>query len=324
MRTLALLTFVLLSGYAGESVPFDTLSWTADSASPTEAGITHRVQIYFLVNLEDPAGMNLYWALRGGYGQSYPTSYSAQVFLIGSKGTVPTRSDNDVPDYWDKAYDNAGALLPAFAGVDATGALVLVDGSGKIVQISRLGANADSERKAIEGLFKDTQPLVDNEGLFPLSLKNAIKWLRLGDVNHALKESQKLGADGMTMVKTVSEQSNRMIESDTKVLEDPAANAPTRMIAYLRLNSLLDEFPNVPAHAAAAKAIRQVRSDKQVGAELAAWGTLQDYLHALKRIQPKKVPEMQMQWLPMINAKYAGTYAAEIATMIKHASRLDQ
>jgi REP element-mobilizing transposase RayT len=115
-----------------------------------------------------------------------------------------------------------------------------------------------------------------------------------------------------------------MIESDTKVLEDPAANAPTRMIAYLRLNSLLDEFPNVPAHAAAAKAIRQVRSDKQVGAELAAWGTLQDYLHALKRIQPKKVPEMQMQWLPMINAKYAGTYAAEIATMIKHASRLDQ
>ena len=136
----------------------------------------------------------------------------------------------------------------------------------------------------------------------------------------------------MTMVKTVSEQSNRMIESDTKVLEDPAANAPTRMIAYLRLNSLLDEFPNVPAHAAAAKAIRQVRSDKQVGAELAACQpvksvvglSLQDYLHALKRIQPKKVPEMQMQWLPMINAKYAGTYAAEIATMIKHASRLDQ
>jgi hypothetical protein len=223
MRTLILLTCAVLSCRAGESVPFDTLSWTADSATPTEAGISHRAQVYFFVNLEDQAGTNLYWALRGGYGQKYPTSYAAQVFLIGSKGNVPTRADTDVPDFWDKAYDNAGALLPAFAGGDATGALVLVDGSGKIVQISRLGANADAERKTIEAVFKDTQPLVDNEGQFPLSLKNAIKWLRLGDVNRAIKESQKLGADGMTMAKVVSEQSNRMIESDTKVLEDIGA-----------------------------------------------------------------------------------------------------
>jgi hypothetical protein len=66
------------------------------------------------------------------------------------------------------------------------------------------------------------------------------------------------------------------------------------------------------------------KGDKQVANELAAWGMLQEYYHALKRIQPKKVTEVQMQWLPMINAKYSGTYAAEIATMIKHASRLDQ
>jgi hypothetical protein len=314
----------VLSCAAGESVPFDTLSWTADSATPSEAGISHRAQVYFLVNLEDTAGTQLYWSLRGGYGQRYPTSYTAQVFLIGSKGSMPTRADTDVPDYWDKAYDNAGALLPAFAGGDATGAMVLVDGSGKIVQISRLGANADAERKVIEALFKDTQPLVDNEGAFPLSVKNSIKWLRLGDVNRAMKESQKLGADGMTVAKVVAEQSNRMIETDTKVLEDIAASAPVRMISLLRLGSLLEEFPNAPAHVAAAKAIKMTKGDKQVTNELTAWGALQEYYHSLKRIQAKKVPEIQMQWLPMITAKYSGTYAAEIATMIKHASRLDQ
>ncbi len=324
MRPLVLLVLLALTATGAESVPFDTISWAADSGSPTAAGLARRVQVYFLVNFEDPVGMGLYWNIRGGYGQRYPTSYNVQCILIGSRGQLPTRNETDPPEYWDKGFDSAGELLPAFAGGDASAALVVVDGSGKITMISRLGGNADAERKGIEALFKDTQPLIDNEGMFPLSLKNAIKWLRIGDINRAMKEGQKLGGDGMTMVKTIGEQSNRLIETDTKVLNDPASPVATRLVAYLRLGSLLDEFPNAPAHVNAAKALKGVKSDKQLSTELEGWGMLQEYYKSMKRIQAKKVPEVQQQWLPMITAKFGGTYAAEIATMIKHASRLDQ
>jgi hypothetical protein len=324
MRPLVLLALLALSAAGAESVPFDTISWAADSGSPTPAGIARRVQVYFLINFEDPVGMGLYWNVRGAYGQRYPTSYTVQVFLIGSRGQLPTRNDTDPPEYWDKGFDSGSGLVQAFAGGDASAALVVVDGNGKITTISRLGGSADAERKGIEALFKETQPLIDNEGMFPLSLKSAIKWLRIGDLNRAMKESQKLGGDGMTMVKTIGEQSNRLIETDTKVLNDPAAPVATRLISYLRLGSLLDEFPSTPAHTNAAKALKAVKGDKQLNTELEGWGMLQEYYKSMKRIQAKKAIEVQQQWLPMITAKYSGTYAAEIATMIKHASRLDQ
>ena len=323
MRSLLLLTLIALSAAGAESVPFETISWAADSGSPTAAGLARRVQVYFLINLEDPAGMQLYWNVRGGYGQRYSSSYTIQCFLIGSRGQLPNRNETDPPEYWDKGFDSGSGLLPAFAG-DATGAMVVVDGSGKITMITRLGGNADAERKGIEALFKETQPLIDNEGMFPLSLKNAIKWLRIGDVNRAMKEGQKLGGDGQNMVKTIGEQSNRLIELDTKVLNDPASPVSTRLVSYLRLGSLLDEFPSAPAHVNAGKALKSVKTDKQLSTELEGWNMLQEYFRGMKRIQAKKVTEVQQEWLPMINAKFSGTYAAEIATMIKHASRLDK
>src|SRR5271170_2211982 len=168
MRSLVLLVLLALSAAGAESVPFDTISWAADSGSPTAAGLARRVQVYFLVNFEDPVGMGLYWNIRGGYGQRWPTNYAVQCFLLGSRGQLPTRNETDPPEYWDKGFDSGSGLLPAFAG-DASAALVVVDGNGKITMITRLGGNADAERKGIEALFKEAQPLIDNEGMFPLS-----------------------------------------------------------------------------------------------------------------------------------------------------------
>ncbi len=56
----------------------------------------------------------------------------------------------------------------------------------------------------------------------------------------------------------------------------------------------------------------------------AANAMLQDYYRAMRKVSIKKVRGVQMEWLPAITAKYGGTYAAEVATMIRTASRLDE
>jgi hypothetical protein len=51
---------------------------------------------------------------------------------------------------------------------------------------------------------------------------------------------------------------------------------------------------------------------------------LQDYFRAMRKVSVKKIKGVQMEWLPGITAKFGGTYAAEVATMIRTASRLDE
>jgi uncharacterized protein (DUF697 family) len=41
-------------------------------------------------------------------------------------------------------------------------------------------------------------------------------------------------------------------------------------------------------------------------------------------VPTKKIKEVQREWIPMITSKFGGTYAAEVATMIRHASLLDE
>jgi hypothetical protein len=326
MRSAALLMLSLLAAgvpaMAGEGVPFETLSWTSDSAAPTETGLARRVQAYFLINMDEEAGKGLYWNLRGGFGQKYEHNYRIACQLIGCNGDVPIKNENET-ETWCKAVDQSGALVRTFAG-DATAALVVVDATGRIVQISRLGTSNDQERKSIEALFPAAQPLIDNDGLFPLACKGALKWLKLGDVKHAIKDLQKLGPNGTDLLKAITEQASRLIGDDAKLLADDSATASTRFIALQRVTRLMGEFPGTPAEPAAAKAIRASRSDKPLATEAAAWAMLQEYLQAMKKTPAKKVADLQRQWLPMITAKAGGTYAAEVATMIRRAARLDQ
>ncbi len=321
MRSFVLLMLTILAANAGEGVPFDTLSWTADTATPTELGLARRVQVYLLLSMDQEAAKGLYWGLRGQFGQKYEHNFQVACQLIGSNGDVPIKNETET-ETWCKAADQSGSLVRAFAG-DAYAALMVVDATGRIVQISRLSSNTDMERKAIEALFPAAQPLIDNDGLFPLSCKTALAALKQGDVKRALKECQKLGPNGAALGKAISEQASRLIDSDAKQIADNAASVSSRMIALLRVNHLLAEFPGTPAEAAAGKAIKGSRTDKPLANEMAAWGMLQEYLVAMRKTPAKKTTEVQMQWLPMITGKFGGTYAAEVATMIKRAARLD-
>jgi hypothetical protein len=100
--------------------------------------------------------------------------------------------------------------------------------------------------------------------------------------------------------------------------------AADRMIAVKRLNGILAEFPKSPAVPAAKAALKKTKDDKQLAKEQQAYDMLMQYFAAMERVPTKKIKEVQREWIPMITSKFGGTYAAEVATMIRHASLLDE
>jgi len=198
-----------------------------------------------------------------------------------------------------------------------------VDGNGRVTNISRLG-DPNLERKGIEALYPTAKPLVADASQFPLTCKVPLEGLRLGDTNRAMKGLAKAGADAPTFVKLMTDRVNELVEMDIKLLNDQATMAADKMIAIKRLNSVLREFPQSPAASAAVLAIKKAKNDKQLANEQQAYAMLMSYIDAMKKVSAKKAKETQMQWIPGIAAKFGGTYAAEIATMIRKASRLDQ
>ncbi len=322
MRTVYLALLMCVAASVSAAVPLETVQWAPDSAKPTEAGIARRAQVYFLVDHSEEAGRNKYWGIRNLATEAkIANKFETLHFLIVSGGTIePTREGE--PEYWCKGTTSNNGLIRAFAG-DSTAAIVLVDGNGRVTSVSRLG-NPDTERKAIDALASTAKPLVADPSQFPLSCKVPLADLRVGDVNRAMKNLKKAGPDATMFVKLVTDRVNVMVEMDVALLNDPATMAADKMIAIKRVNSLLAEFPKVPAASAATLAIKKTKDDKQLANEQAAYAMLMSYFDAMKKVSAKKAKEVQLQWIPGITAKFGGTYAAEIATMIRKASRLDQ
>jgi hypothetical protein len=308
---------------SAEGVPTDTLSWTADiAANPTPAGIAGRVQVWFLADLEEESGKQLYWSLRGRVQKTYDTKYQILHFFVAANGDPPQKAESEV-EWWAKARDQSSSLVRAFAG-DSIGAVVIVDGKGKITRVARLSSNNEAEWKTGDSLYPTATPLIEDESLFPLGCKKALKWIKLGDVKRATKEIPKLGADGPAMAKGMSEGANKMIEADTQIIAGGASSPADRMLAIERVQAVMAEFPGAKAAKAASDAIKQVSKDKALQTEQAAYGMLQDYFRAMRKVSVKKIKGVQMEWLPGITAKFGGTYAAEVATMIRTASKLDE
>lgn len=306
-----------------EGVPLDTLSWSSDiGATPSPAGIAGRVQCWFLVDLEEESGRQIYWSMRGRSQKTYDTKYQILHFFVGTNGELPQKAESE-SEWWAKARDQSGSLVRAFAG-DSIGAVVIVDGKGRITRVARLSSNNEAEWKTGDSLSPTALPLVEDESMFPLGCKKALKWIKLGDIKKATKEIPKLGPDGPAMAKGLTDGANKMIESDTQIIAGAASSASNRMLAIERVQAVMAEFPGSKAAKAAMDAIKQVSKDKALQNEQAAYGTLQEYFRAMRKVSIKKVKGVQMEWLPMITAKYGGTYAAEVATMIRTASRLDE
>jgi len=322
MRTLFLTLLLSLATGLSAAVPLDSVQWTSESAKPTEAGMARRAQVYFLVDFTEEAGRQKYWSVRELVRDAKIASrFDTLHFLVVIGGTPETFREGEA-EYWCKGVSNNNGLIRAFGG-DSIAVIVLVDGTGRVTSVSRLG-DPNQERKGIDALASSAKPLVNDAGQFPLSCKALLADLRLGDVNRAMKNLKKAGPDAPTFVKIVSDRVNEMVEQDVALLNDPASMAADKMIALKRMNSMLAEFPKVPAASAAALAIKKTKDDKQLANEQAAYAMLMEYFNAMKKVSAKKAKEVQLQWIPGITAKFGGTYAAEVATMIRKASRLDQ
>lgn len=322
MRSLFLVALLFCTAHLPAVVPLEGLSWSSDSCAPSAAGMAARVQVYMIVDFSEQSGRDLYGGLQWNARSKYARNYGMMMIFIASGGDVPQKGEKDADEWWVKAADQTGGLVRAFVG-DALAAIVTVDGSGKVASISRLGDIAP-HWKGIEALFPTAHPLVDNEGLFPLSAKKALRWLKLGDTKNALKETKKMGPDGPTMSKLLAEQANHLVESDAKTISDGATSASARMFAVQRVGRVMEEFPGCPAASAATAAIKQIKGDKPMANEQAAWDMLQEYLRVARKTPVKKIKELQLGWLTGITSKFGGTHAAEVATMIRAASRVDE
>lgn len=323
MRTLFLTLLMSVAASVSAAVPLDGVQWTSDSAKPTEVGMARRVQVFFLVDRSEQVGRDKYWSLRElARDTKIATKFEFLHFLVVTGDTPEPYKEGEPNEYWCKGVSNNNGLIRAFGG-DAIAVIVLVDGTGRVTSVSRLG-DPNLERKAIDALAPTAKPLVTDASQFPLTCKVPLADLRLGDVNRAMKNLKKAGPDAPAFIKIVSDRVNEMVELDVALLNDPASQAADKMIALKRMNSMLAEFPKVPAASAAALAIKKSKDDKQLANEQAAYSMLMSYFDAMKKVSAKKAKEVQLQWIPGITAKFGGTYAAEVATMIRKASRLDQ
>lgn len=322
MRSVFLALLLSLAGSMSAAVPLETVQWFSDSAKPTEAGIARRAQVYFLVDFTDNVGRDKYWGLRDMVKDTkIANKFEIMHFLVTTNGTPEPPRDGDPAEFWCKGSSTNHGLVRAFGG-DATAVIVLVDGNGRVTSVSRLG-DPNLERKAIDALAPTAKPLVADASQFPLSCKVPLADLRVGDVNRAMKNLKKAGNDAPLFIKVVTDRVNAMVEMDVALLNDPATMAADKMLAIKRVNGLLAEFPKVPAASAATLAIKKTKDDKQLANEQAAYAMLMSYFEAMKKVPTKKAKETQLQWIPGITAKFGGTYAAEVATMIRKASRLD-
>ncbi len=323
MRTPFLTLLLLLAGSLPAVVPLEGIQWASDSAKPSETGIAHRAQVYFLVDHTEEAGRGKYWGLRDfSRDTKLANKFEVLNFLVVVGGTIEPSREDEAKEYWCKGVSSNHGLVRAFGG-DATAVIVLVDGHGRVTSISRLG-DPNQEKKAIEALYPSASPLVADASQFPLSCKVPLEWLRVGDTARAMKSLSKAGADAPKFAKLVTDRVNEFVEMDTKRLNDPATMAADKMIVLKRLNGIMAEFPQTPAASAATQAIKKSKDDKQLANEQQAYAMLMAYIEVMRKTSAKKTKETQLQWIPGITAKFGGTYAAEIATMIRKASRLDQ
>lgn len=323
MRTLFLAMLMCTVASVSAAVPLETVQWAPDSAKPTEAGMARRVQVFMLADFTEQVGRDKYWGMRDmARDPKIASKFEYLHFLVVVGGTIEQPREGDPVEHWCKGVSSNNGLVRAFGG-DATAVIVLVDGNGRITSISRLG-DPNQEKKGIEALASSAKPLVADPSQFPLTCKVPLADLRVGDVNRAMKNLKKAGADAPLFIKTVTDRVNAMVEMDVALLNDPATMAADKMIAIKRVNSLIAEFPKVPAASAATLAIKKTKDDKQLANEQAAYAMLMTYFDAMKKVSAKKTKETQLQWIPGLTAKFGGTYAAEIATMIRKASRLDQ
>lgn len=317
LRVVVALAALLTGGRAEAVIPLENVTWGDSVGVPTAAGIARRVQIYYVINCDEERGRNLYAGAQHTVVNSRWSSKYEAIHIVVGNGAVPAHNPSD-DEWWCRGIDTtSGGLLRAIAG-DADGALILVDATGRIVELMRL--NVDDANAKAEKLMKAATPLVDDESQLPSACKPLLKYLTLGDTRYCLKNLGKCGPAGADVQKMILRGTVRLLDADTALLSDPATPPAMKFIALMRATAIAQEAPpNKPLVAV----IKGLKTDKDLKHEQDAWTALQGYLAEARHTPIKKIKDKQHEWFPLIDAKFKGTYAADIIDKIKNASHYE-
>ena len=317
LATALVLASVLAGARAAALVPLENVTWS-DGIAPTAAGLARRVQLYFVLYCGNEAGKQLFTSARDSIKQPrWEKRYEILHFLVNSGGgSMPPRNQADT-EWADRGNDTTSGLLRAIAG-DADGAMILVDGTGRIVEVSRLTVD-DAIRKG-EKCLATARPLVGDESQLPLATKPLLRYLKLGDTHGYQKTLATYGPAGVQFQQYVTTGTTRLLDADTTLLSDPATAPDLKFITLQRAAALAQEAPPSKSFTAA---LKPLRADKPLKREQEAWAALEQYLAEARRTPLKRIPDKQHEWFPLFDTKLKGTYAAEVVEMIKRASKYE-
>lgn len=303
-------------------IPFGQVQWDEETPNrPDTAGLAGRWQVILVVNREKGegrTGRDTFSAFAYDYYQNEPLDQRFIPIAIGVDGPLANRHANQ-PNVVLKGSGQPG-LLRALAG-DADAALVVVAPDGRVRRLQRHAGGIGDIRHKLEKELGLATPLAGT-GTHPAARAPALELLRVADVDGALGFiRKKLGSDGIQLAKELQAQADALIAADAARFSAPTTTPVDRFIAGERLKGLLMEFPALPAAPAALAALR-AGPKPELQAEARAWAALQDYLAQMGKAPAKRATPLQQQLIPALIAAFPGTYAAEIAGMIKTAARI--
>jgi hypothetical protein len=303
-------------------LPLGQVQWSGETpAPPSASGLAGRWQAIIVVDWDDgdaKRGQHTWNSYGWNFSENITTEQRVIPIAIAVNGSLPARGEGQ-PNVVLKGSADAG-LLRALVG-DSKGAYILVAPDGLVKRLMRHTGDCGSLRTDLQADLALAAPLAADVAGLPAACTPALEMLRVGDVPGALALARKkLGADGASLVGSLQERANAMIIADTTLIGASTTSPAERMLARERLKGLVGDFPSAPA-GAAALALLKTRPDAGVQAEMAAWARLQDYFAQMAKASPKKGPALQASLLSALIAACPGTYAADIAGMIKVAAR---
>lgn len=310
--------------------PFGPLTPSSEQGPITTTGTIGKAQAWVFVDwsARDEAnnanpGQNIYWSFR--YHGNNTRTGDCRIFLsiTIANGGIPGLEEGK-EDHFAKSTDNSGGILRAFAGVEADGVVIIVEPSGKVIDIRRHSGDFKSTMDQVEKMVDTATPIIVDSASVPPACAPALLFLKCGNHTNALQLAmKKLGADGKTLALAIAEGADAKMTTETARLAD--VNAPTgeRFLTARRLEGLLQDFPKAPSAKAARDTMKVMMKEPALQAEVKAWGALEGYLAQAVKQSPSKLPAFQMAFLTAIAEKCPGTEAARIAELIRSASRLN-
>jgi hypothetical protein len=313
------LLLALLPAAIRAEVPIDRVQWEPSYGTPTWTGLAGRIRLVLIWRSDNPAADSAHnrflWYMNSSDKDRLDLA-PLWITVGGATGSKPDEEQARVPHGTDD-----GSLLQAFAGAEP-GVLLVIAPDGRVTAMKHVGEIDDTYLHTWDAADpKSTaQPLIDDLGQFPASVKKAVQWYLACDTKRLLATAQKVPA-GDKLTATFLDAVAKRCTADATVVRDPQADSAARLMAELELSRLANDFPSKPA-AEAIKALKAVKDDAAIKLENDGWAAFEDYLAQMKHERGKRALDLQKTLLPALIARHKGSYAADLAGRIMAFAKL--